>query len=120
MLFLMFSCQHENKLNIQIDTDSEPNLDFFSVDSNNFQSNVEFGNYLVRITCCHNSHTPKILTPDGYANDLSRALSGFPQDIKLPEIDRENIELAGLSVTKDFNVWFGTLGSFICFQYYLR
>jgi len=107
---LIFSCQVRDKVSIQKESAFDPYQDEIYFNSDNFKSKVEFGNYLVRITGCHKCHTPKILTPDGYADDLSRALSGFPQDMKLPEIDRENIELAGLSVTKDFNVWFGAWG----------
>ena len=106
----MFSCQFKDKGNIQTANDFEPYEEGISFDKNYFKSKVEFGNYLVRITGCHDCHTPKILTPNGYVNDLTRALSGYPQGMEVPEIDRENIELAGLSVTKDFNVWFGTWG----------
>lgn len=110
ILFLMFSCQVKDKVNIQTGADFELNDGVISFDSNNFKSKVEFGNYLVKITGCHDCHTPKILTPNGLENDLSRALSGYPEGMELPSLDRKNIELSGLSVTKDFNVWFGTWG----------
>lgn len=109
-LLLVFSCQVKDKVNVQSSFDFGTNQDEISFPSNNFESKVEFGDYLVKITGCHDCHTPKILTPNGLENDLSRALSGYPEEMEVPDIDRENIELAGLSVTKDFNVWFGTWG----------
>lgn len=47
---------------------------------------VKRGEYLVTIGSCHDCHTPLSKGPDGPAPDMSRALSGHPQDmvIKAP------------------------------------
>lgn len=41
------------------------------------------GEYLVTIAACHDCHTPLKEGPDGPAPDMSRALSGHPQDAEL-------------------------------------
>lgn len=42
---------------------------------------VERGEYLVTIGSCHDCHTPFIMGAGGPEPDMSRALSGHPQDI---------------------------------------
>lgn len=42
------------------------------------------GEYLVTISHCHDCHTPWKLGPKGPEPDMSRALSGHPQDLKMP------------------------------------
>ena len=42
---------------------------------------VKRGEYLVTIGLCHDCHTPLVTGPDGPAPDMTRALSGHPQDI---------------------------------------
>src|SRR5262245_65682689 len=44
-------------------------------------ANVERGRYLVRITGCHDCHSPKV---QGMTPDLDRALSGRPSTPQLP------------------------------------
>ena len=45
---------------------------------------VARGKYLVTIGGCHDCHTPWIMQPDGKPGpDMSRALSGHPQDMKI-------------------------------------
>jgi mono/diheme cytochrome c family protein len=52
---------------------------------------VKRGQYLTRIGLCNDCHTPLVMGPNGPAPDMSRMLSGHPQDIivkapaKLPE-----------------------------------
>ena len=49
-------------------------------------SQVERGQYLVTIGGCNDCHTPWILQPDGKPGpDMSRALSGHPQDFRITE-----------------------------------
>ncbi|MCZ7657839.1 MAG: c-type cytochrome [Xanthobacteraceae bacterium] len=47
---------------------------------------VKRGEYLVTTGLCHDCHTPLKMGPDGPAPDMSRALSGHPQDfvVKAP------------------------------------
>ena len=42
------------------------------------------GKYLVDIMGCHDCHTPMKMGPNGPQWDLDRALSGHPEDMKLP------------------------------------
>ena len=46
--------------------------------------NVEHGAYLVRTMLCNDCHTPWTVGPKGPEPDMSRALTGHPQDLKLP------------------------------------
>lgn len=48
------------------------------------KARVERGQYLVSIMGCHDCHTPFKLGPNGPEPDMSRALSGHPQDLKMP------------------------------------
>ena len=47
---------------------------------------VERGRYIVQSTGCHDCHTPWIMGPDGPGPDMSRALSGHPQDLTMPPV----------------------------------
>jgi hypothetical protein len=44
---------------------------------------VKRGEYLVNIASCHDCHTPLMVGPDGPAPDMTRALSGHPQDLAI-------------------------------------
>jgi mono/diheme cytochrome c family protein len=46
--------------------------------------NIEHGAYLVRTMGCNDCHTPWKLGPKGPEPDMTRALTGHPQDMKLP------------------------------------
>lgn len=45
---------------------------------------VERGRYLVATTGCHDCHTPFKMGPEGPEPDLSRALSGHPEQLVMP------------------------------------
>jgi mono/diheme cytochrome c family protein len=45
---------------------------------------VERGRYLVTTSGCHDCHTPWVVGPKGPEPDMTRALSGHPQDMELP------------------------------------
>jgi len=45
---------------------------------------VERGKYLVNIMGCHDCHTPLKMGANGPEFDMSRALTGHPQDLKMP------------------------------------
>ena len=45
---------------------------------------VERGRYLVTTSGCHDCHTPFKMGPKGPEPDMSRMLSGHPQDMQLP------------------------------------
>ena len=42
------------------------------------------GKYIVSTSACHDCHTPWAMGPNGPAPDMTRALSGHPQDFKVP------------------------------------
>jgi hypothetical protein len=44
---------------------------------------VQRGEYLVKIMACHDCHTPFAMTPRGPEPDMTRMLSGHPQDIRI-------------------------------------
>jgi len=46
---------------------------------------VERGKYLVSIAGCHDCHTPWKMGPEGPGPDMSRMLSGHPQDLPIEE-----------------------------------
>ena len=48
------------------------------------KSQLERGKYLTILGGCNDCHTPKKMGPSGPENDMSRLLSGHPQDPKLP------------------------------------
>ncbi len=45
---------------------------------------VERGRYLVSTSGCHDCHTPWVDGPEGPEPDMSRALSGHPEDLVMP------------------------------------
>jgi hypothetical protein len=45
---------------------------------------IKRGEYLVKITSCHDCHTPFVMGPKGPEPDMTRALSGHPQGLVLP------------------------------------
>ena len=45
---------------------------------------VARGKYLVTTSGCHDCHTPWVMGPKGPEPDMTRALSGHPQDMALP------------------------------------
>jgi hypothetical protein len=47
-------------------------------------SQVARGAYLVSIAGCHDCHTPWVEGPKGPHADMTRALTGHPQDVKMP------------------------------------
>ncbi|HKC25418.1 MAG TPA: diheme cytochrome c-553 [Thermoanaerobaculia bacterium] len=48
------------------------------------KNRVARGKYLVTITHCNDCHTPFKMGPNGPEPDMTRMLSGHPQDVKLP------------------------------------
>ena len=46
---------------------------------------IRRGEYLVTIMACHDCHTPFAMTPRGPEPDMTRMLSGHPQDIRIAE-----------------------------------
>lgn len=66
---------------------------------------VERGRYLVRITGCHDCHSPKV---KGMTPDLDRALSGRPATTSLPTPSKDEVH-----ASPDLTAWTGPWGSSI-------
>lgn len=69
------------------------------------------GKYLTILGGCNDCHTPKKMGPSGPENDMSRLLSGHPQDPKLPAPP----QLApsspwNIGVSGDLTAWAGPWG----------
>lgn len=75
-----------------------------------YQTQAAWGEHLVTIGGCNDCHTPKLMTPQGPADDTSRLLSGHPADMPPPDVDRKQMESKGLVVTATFTAWVGPWG----------
>jgi len=49
------------------------------------QGSVDRGRYLVSILACNDCHTPWVMGPEGPMPDMTRMLSGHPQDLVMPD-----------------------------------
>ena len=49
-----------------------------------YRPNVERGAYLVKTMMCNDCHTPWTMGPKGPEPDMARALTGHPEDLKMP------------------------------------
>lgn len=52
--------------------------------ANKTQSQVKRGEYLVTAAGCNDCHTPATMTPEGLKPDMSRLLSGHPENVVMP------------------------------------
>ncbi|MBK7255844.1 MAG: c-type cytochrome [Ignavibacteria bacterium] len=68
------------------------------------------GEHLVTIGGCNDCHTPKKMTPQGPVPDESLMLSGHPEKMPAPDVDRKEMESKGLIVTQDLTAWVGPWG----------
>jgi hypothetical protein len=75
-----------------------------------FSSQVEWGEHLVTIGGCNDCHTPKKMTPQGPVDDSALMLSGHPENMPAPDVDRKQMESKGLVVTATFTSWVGPWG----------
>jgi mono/diheme cytochrome c family protein len=65
-------------------------------------ASVERGRYLVRITGCHDCHSPKV---KGLTPDLDRSLSGRPSTTPLPSPSKDEVHASA-----DLTAWQGPWG----------
>jgi mono/diheme cytochrome c family protein len=75
-----------------------------------YESQVKWGEHLVTIGGCNDCHTPKKMTPMGPVDDSTLMLSGHPEKLPAPDVDRKDIESKGLVITADFTTWTGPWG----------
>lgn len=53
---------------------------------------IKRGKYLVETSACHDCHSPKVMTPNGPEPDPKKLLSGYPEDMPLPEINKQALK----------------------------
>jgi mono/diheme cytochrome c family protein len=75
-----------------------------------FASQVKWGAHLVAIGGCTDCHTPKKMTPMGPVEDSTLYLSGHPEKLPGPDVDRKLAESKGIVMTQDFTSWVGPWG----------
>lgn len=73
----------------------------------NKSQQVARGKYLVDIMGCHDCHTPMKLGPNGPEPDMTRALSGHPEDLAVPPaaLPPGYLALIGASFTSFTGPW---------------
>lgn len=59
---------------------------------------------------CHACHSPKIFTDHGAVIDSSKALSGHPEELGIPEFDPAKLEEGWLSFNEHTTAWIGPWG----------
>ena len=75
-----------------------------------YETQIRWGQHLVTIGGCNDCHTPKKMTPMGPVDDSALLLSGHPEKLPAPDVDRKQMESKGLVVTSDFTAWIGPWG----------
>ncbi|ULQ51757.1 c-type cytochrome [Flavihumibacter fluvii] len=75
-----------------------------------YETQAKWGEHLVTIAGCNDCHTPKKMTPMGPVDDSTLMLSGHPEALPAPDVDRKAMEGKGLVVTADFTAWIGPWG----------
>ena len=75
-----------------------------------YESQVAWGEHLVTIAGCHDCHTPKKMTPMGPVDDSALWLSGHPESMPAPDVDRKMLESKGYVLTATFTSWVGPWG----------
>lgn len=75
-----------------------------------FNTEIEYGKHLVTILDCNVCHTPKRMSERGPVLNLELMLSGRQADVPGLDINREEIESKGLTVTGDLTEWAGPWG----------
>lgn len=75
-----------------------------------FDSQIKWGEHLVTVGGCNDCHTPKKMTPQGPVPDMDLMMSGHPEKMPAPVVDRKEMESKGLIVTQDLTSWVGPWG----------
>ena len=75
------------------------------------EEQIARGKYMVTIGGCHDCHTPWILQANGKPGpDMSRALSGHPQDFPIPEPVRLNTDRFAVAIAPMNTAYSGPWG----------
>jgi len=79
-------------------------------DYGGYDSKEKWGAHLVTIAGCNDCHTPKKMSPMGPVLDSSLLLSGHPEKMPAPVVNRKEIESKGYGVTQTLTAWVGPWG----------
>ena len=75
-----------------------------------YESQVMWGEHLVKVGGCGDCHTPKKMGAMGPEDDSTLLLSGHPAKMPPPDVDRNAMETKGLIVTQTLTAWVGPWG----------
>ena len=93
------------------DTKTEATASTAKESFGSFESQVKWGEHLVKVGGCNDCHTPKKMGPKGPEDDMSLFLSGHPAQQPGPDFDRAEAAKKGLVVTQTFTAWTGPWGT---------
>jgi hypothetical protein len=74
-------------------------------------SQVKWGEHLVKVGGCNDCHTPKKMGPNGPELDMSLMLSGHPAQMPPPDFDPKEAAKKNLIITQTFTSWTGPWGT---------
>jgi len=92
---------------------SDPVAETAAVEKPNYggyETQALWGKHLVAIAGCNDCHTPKKMGPMGPEDDSTLYLSGHPEKMPAPDVNRKEMEGKGLIVTQTFTAWVGPWG----------
>ena len=75
-----------------------------------FDSQVKWGEHLVKVGGCNDCHTPKKMGANGPELDMSLMLSGHPAQMPPADFDPKEAAKKNLIVTQTFTSWIGPWG----------
>lgn len=76
-----------------------------------YDSQVKWGEHLVKVGGCNDCHTPKKMGPNGPELDMSLMLSGHPAQMPPVDFDPKEAAKKNLIVTQTFTSWTGPWGT---------
>lgn len=76
-----------------------------------YDSQVKWGEHLVKVGGCNDCHTPKKMGPNGPEHDMSLMLSGHPAQMPPADFDPKEAAKKNLIVTQTFTSWVGPWGT---------
>ncbi|HEX5669837.1 MAG TPA: diheme cytochrome c-553 [Chitinophagaceae bacterium] len=107
-LFSFYGCSENKTDESEADTTAVAAMD--KPNFGGYETKEQWGEHLVTIGGCHDCHTPKKMTPMGPVDDSSLLLSGHPEAMPAPDVDRKKLETQGFILTATFTSWVGPWG----------
>ena len=105
---IMYACNSETgkENNTDTTTKASPTVMF-----GGYESQVAWGDHLVKVGGCNDCHTPKKMGPNGPEDDMTKMLSGHPAGTPPAPFDAKEAAKKGLIVTQTFTAWTGPWGT---------